>query len=69
MTVKQALALKPNQIVHCPADRGSPPFVGRVKHVGRDVQRNIRGVDYVWVTLHNRTQHDGGGVWPSNRLG
>jgi hypothetical protein len=57
------------QQVRCPEDRGDPPYVGRITHIGKDVHANYQGVRYVWLTIQRtdrtpRTSH----VWPSNRL-
>lgn len=54
--------------VHCPADRGDPAYDGTVRHIGTDVQTNIHGVKYVWVTVQSITGAQRG-VWPSHRLG
>lgn len=53
--------------VLCPADRGTKPFVGLVLAVSEEVNKNIYGVEYVWVTV--RETNGRNGVWPSNRLG
>ena len=65
MNIDKALSLKHGDTVFCPADRGDPAKTGTVKSVSHNVNKNIRGVEYVWVTV----QHVGhGSVWPSNRL-
>lgn len=73
VTVEQAKALQPEYVVVCPEDRGEPQHAARVKHVSQDVQKNFKGVEYVWVTVQdayvpslgrNKHRH----VWPSNRL-
>lgn len=53
--------------VRVPADRGDPPYVGQVRSVSDDWQRNHKGEPYQWVTVRNpETQREA--VWPSNRL-
>jgi hypothetical protein len=54
-------------MVACPPDMGEPSYTGRATHVGTAPEKNIQGIDYIWVEVqHPRgTKH----VWPSNRLG
>jgi len=56
------------QIVRCPANRGDSAYTGRITHVGADVQTNISGIRFVWVTVR-RSDADRSAVWPSHRLG
>lgn len=51
--------------VKCPADRGDAPYTGTITQVGTEVHKNIKGVEYVWVTVKG-SHHSS--VWPSNRL-
>lgn len=68
MEINKAKELVYGKQVHCPADRGDPAYMGVVRHVSTDVNKNIHGVEYVWVTVskvgNGQTSH----VWPSNRL-
>ncbi len=68
MQLAEAQALKKDYVVHCPEDRGQPAFAARVTHVGDTVQKNLQGVEYVWVTTRIGNSRQSGGVWPSNRL-
>ena len=58
-----------NDRVSCPADRGDKAFGGRVTHVSTDVNTNIHGVPYVWVTVVSADSNRRSSVWPSHRLG
>ena len=54
--------------VTCPPDRGHAGYTGKVFFISKNIERNIHGVPYVWVTV----THPGGqrrAVWPSHRLG
>ena len=53
--------------VQVPEDRGEKPYSGKIVGFGVDVQKNLKGTPYVWVTV----KHPSGSehVWPSNRLG
>jgi hypothetical protein len=68
MDIERALRLKKGDIVHCPADRGEPAYIGKVvdNFTCKDVHTNMYGTKYIWVLvqglLHKTT-------WPSNRLG
>jgi hypothetical protein len=66
MDIKKAKQLVYGASVHCPADRGEPPYYGIVRHIGADVFKNIHGHEYIWVTVskNGNTRH----VWPSIRL-
>ncbi len=61
--------MKTGQTVTCPPDRGDKAFRARVVHIGENVQTNIHGVRYVWVSVRRLNGREGGGVWPSHRLG
>lgn len=65
MDIQKATKLKVGDIVRFPADRGEPSGSGKIAHISTDVNKNIHGIDYVWVTV-NVGQHNT--VWPSNRL-
>lgn len=54
------------KIVKCPPDRGDARYSGKITQVGTEVHKNIRGVEYVWVTVKGPYHSS---VWPSNRLG
>ena len=55
------------ELVSCPPDRGEPEYTGRVEQVGVDIRENIRGAEYVWISV--RGLNSGRvSVWPSNRL-
>ena len=60
-------ALKIGQILHYPPDSGATGGTGRVAHIGAEIQENLHGVKFVWVSL--RCGNSSAGVWPSNRLG
>lgn len=63
MLIEQAKALKVNDRVSCPEDRGTAAFTGLVVRVSR-----VRtGVDHVWVTV-KRENGFNAGVWPSSIL-
>lgn len=64
MLITRAKLLKVGDKVRCPADRGSPEFVGVVRHVGTEENTTFAGTPYIWVTV--RGPHES--VWPSNRL-
>lgn len=66
MTIEQAKELKIGDRVTYPPDRGDKAGTGKVKHIGTNVQTNIHGDQYVWVTVHKNGKSCG--VWPSNRL-
>ena len=51
------------QHIAYPADRGMPAGAGAIRFISPAVSTNIHGVQFVWVTIQ------GGGVWPSHRLG
>lgn len=59
--------VKIGAIVHCPADRGDAPYTSRVVHIDPTSNKNIHGVEYVWVTVHRSDTHTNH-VWPSHRL-
>lgn len=68
MKIEEALELKIGDVVHCPTDRGTLSFSGKVTHQdGKDckVNKNISGDDYIWVGVDNGKQKS---VWPSNRI-
>jgi hypothetical protein len=67
MDIARAQKLKVKDIVHCPADRGHPAYVGKVEHVGQHVGKTLKGREYIWVTVRGALLH--AEVWPSNRLG
>lgn len=58
---------KVGDTVKCPADRGSPGYIGQITHVSTDQNTNIHGTPYYWVTVRtpykNRSE-----VWPSHRI-
>ena len=62
-----ARQFKVGDTVKCPADRGSPGYIGQVTHVSADQNTNIHGTPYYWVTVK---QADGkrSEVWPSHRI-
>ena len=66
MHIDRALQLKCGDMVSCPADRGSAAFYGRVISAGVDVAKDLKGADYIWVTVRGPLTES---VWPSNRLG
>lgn len=66
MRIEDARKLRVGSRVKCPEDRGSPPFVGVVVHIGSIESKNMHGVPYMWVTVRN-TYHQRA-VWPTNRL-
>ncbi len=68
MTIEQANNLKVGQLVYCPEDRGEAGYSGKVTHISDTQNKNIRGTDYVWVTVR-RLDGKSAHVWPSNRLG
>jgi hypothetical protein len=59
---------KVGDIVQCPADRGDAAFKAQVVHVGDGTAKNIRDVEYRWITVKRLDGRAGGGVWPSHRL-
>ena len=65
MNIEEAKKLKVGHVVQYPPDRGYPGGYSRVKYVPENpiVHKNIYDVEYIWVSL------EGGGMWPSNRLG
>ena len=55
------------QAVHCPADRGDKPYVGRIMDVGETLHINHQGIPFRWITVRRDdtlTKH----IWPSHRL-
>lgn len=55
--------------VHCPEDRGSPAYDGRILGIGKTVHTNIHGVRFRWLTVQRLVDQHTKHVWPSNRLG
>lgn len=51
MRIDQAQNLKPGQRVRVPADYGQRAYTGHVEHIGAHIAQNVKGDDYVWVTV------------------
>jgi hypothetical protein len=69
MKIEKALTLKVGDTVYCPADRGDPPFSGKVTHNcngTKTISKNLDGVEYIWVEVQGPGKKS---MWPSNRLG
>lgn len=63
MHIDKARRLRYGDVVHFPADRGSPAGYGRVNHVSTMAPaKTINGTEYIWIGVR------GFGTWPSNRL-
>lgn len=66
MQLDKALALKVGDVVRCPADRGTPAYIGPITHISGNVATHM-GKEFIWVTVADGHGHRH--VWPSNRLG
>lgn len=60
---------KVGDVVRCPADRGDAPFWATISHVGPGVCTHMNGPRFLWCTVKRNSGAQGGGVWPSHRLG
>lgn len=68
MNLSRAKTLVIGQNVSFPEDMEKPAGSGKIESIGTEIQKNIHGKEYIWVSVKDNASF-ATSVWPTNRLG